>query len=117
MGIKFFPITLGPMRMLTARGMRLRRRLERCGLKVIETYPGAAQDLLGMKRKQYGLDALQRSLAKVGCTGDIMTRRLSGDELDAISCALVAKDYSRGRYLSIGDPLEIMMILPKNGAP
>ena len=113
MGIRFFPITLGPMRVLTARGIRLRKRLEGLDLEVIETYPGAAQDLLGIGRKQYGLEPLQRSLRRLGCTGDVMVRELTGDELDAVSCALVAKEYRQGNYLAIGNPSEIMMILPK----
>ena len=112
MGIKFFPITLGPMRVLTARGMHLRRMLERLRFEVIETYPGAAQDILGIARKQHGLERLQSSLRKLGCSGDINARALTGDELDAVSCALVARDYSRGHYLAIGNPREIMMILP-----
>jgi hypothetical protein len=113
MGIKFFPVTLGPMRALTARGMYLRKRLERSRFEVIETYPGAAQDVLGIGRKQYGLERLQHSLRKLGCVGDLMTRELTGDELDAVSCALVAKGYDEGNYLAIGNPSEIMMILPK----
>ena len=113
MGIKFFPITLGPMRALTRRGIRLRKCFERLGFDVFETYPGAAQDLLGINRKQYGLESLQHSLVKLGCRGDIQKRSLTGDELDAISCALVANDYRKGHYLAIGNPREIMMILPR----
>ena len=113
MGIRFFPITLGPMRTLTSRGMRLLKQIRRLHVDVIETYPGAAQDLLGIPRKQYGLGALQDSLKRMGCSGDILTRSLTGDELDAINCALVAKQYAEGHYLAIGDPSEIMMILPR----
>jgi len=115
MGIKFFPITIGPMRTLTARGIRLKKKLERLQLEVFETYPGAAQDLLGIPRKQRGLPELQESLVRLGCRGDVATRRLTGDELDSINCALVAKDYAEGSYLAIGDPSEIMMILPRPG--
>jgi predicted nuclease with RNAse H fold len=113
MGIKFFPVTIGPMRILTRRGIRLRKQLERFHKEVIETYPGAAQDLLHIGRKQYGLEALQWSLRKLGCAGDITRRNLTGDELDAISCALVAKEYGEGTYLAVGNPSEIMMILPR----
>ena len=42
--IPFFPITLGPMRLLMARGIRLGRRLEADGFVVIESYPGGAQE-------------------------------------------------------------------------
>jgi len=113
MGIRFFPISLGPMRALTQRGMNLRKRLEDLRVEAIETYPGAAQDLLGIKRKQHGLGQLQSSLRELGCSGDIVTRQLTGDELDAVSCALVAKEYSEGKYLAVGNPSEIMMILPR----
>ncbi|MGD0177170.1 MAG: DUF429 domain-containing protein [Candidatus Bathyarchaeia archaeon] len=115
MGIKFFPITIGPMRTLTARGICLKEKLERLGLEVFETYPGAAQDLLGIPRKQRGLPELQENLVRLGCQGDITTRQLTGDELDSINCALVAKEYAAGSYLAIGDPSEIMMILPRLG--
>ena len=115
MGIKGFPITIGPMRTLTARGIRLKKKLERFQLEVLETYPGAAQDLLGIPRKQRGLQELQQSLVSLGCKGDITTRGLTGDELDSINCALVAKEYAEGSYLAIGDPSEIMMILPRLG--
>jgi predicted nuclease with RNAse H fold len=113
MGIKFFPITIGPMRTLTARGIRLKKTLANIGCEVFETFPGAAQDLLGIPRKQRGLQELQRGLLSLGCKGDIAVRDLTGDELDSVNCALVAKDYAEGRYLAIGDPSEIMMILPR----
>ncbi len=115
MGIKFFPITIGPMRTLTARGICLKEKLEHLGLEVFETYPGAAQDLLGIPRKQRGLPDLQENLVRLGCQGDITARQLTGDELDSINCALVAKEYAEGSYLAIGDPSEIMMILPRLG--
>jgi predicted nuclease with RNAse H fold len=47
-GIKFFPMTLGPMRKLSMRGIALRKSLEAMGLKAIEAYPGGAQDVLGI---------------------------------------------------------------------
>jgi len=115
MGIKFFPITIGPMRTLTSRGMNLKRLLELRGLDVVETFPGAAQDLLNMPRKQHGLRELQQRLLDAGCKGDVASRELTGDELDAISCALVAREYASGSYTAIGDPSELMMILPKFG--
>jgi len=40
------------MRALTKRGMRLKSKLERLGTKVIETYPGAIYDILGINRKK-----------------------------------------------------------------
>lgn len=113
MRIRFFPITIGPMRALTARGISLRRRLERLHVEAVETYPGASQDLLGLPRKHHGLEELQKALVGIGCSGDVTARNLTGDELDAVSCALVARDYAKRSYVAIGDPSEIMMILPR----
>ena len=113
MRIRGFPVTIGPMRMLTKRGISLAENLRGFGLVAIETFPGAAQDILHMPRKQHNLAGLQESLVKLGLKGDVRARSLTGDELDAISCALVAMDYAKGSYLAIGDPSEIMMILPR----
>lgn len=111
MKIRFFPLTLGPMRQLTERGIRLRAELEKKGLTVIETYPGAAQDILHIPRKGRGLEELAKGLSLSGVTG--LDTGLTGDELDAVTCALVGVLYLRGRYRAIGDPCEILMILPE----
>jgi len=112
MKIKFFPISLGPMRMLTARGMRLRAVFEKERLEVIESFPGAIQDILGMPRKQEGLRRLQRALLRYGVHTKSRTA-LTGDELDGITSALVGLAYVNKEYRAIGDPREGLMILPK----
>jgi hypothetical protein len=111
MRIKFFPLTLGPMRQLTERGMRLRAELEKKGLTVIETYPGAVQDILYIPRKGKGLEKLAKGLGLAGIRG--LDIGLTGDELDAATCALVGILYLRGNYRAIGDPDEMLMILPQ----
>jgi predicted nuclease with RNAse H fold len=113
MRIKFFPVTLGPMRKLTKRGIKLRRILESRGFKVIESFPGAAQDILKMPRKQNGTEKLRKALIEYGIKGDIKKEKISSHELDAITSALVGKFYLEGNYLAVGDPEEILMILPK----
>lgn len=110
MKIKFFPITLGPMRKLTERGIKLKKILEKKGFEVIEVYPGAAQDIWKIPRKQKGLDKLRKGLEKFGMGLD---ENLTGDELDAISCALVGKEYNDKKCLAIGDEKEGLMVLPK----
>ena len=110
MKIKFFPITLGPMRKLTERGMKLKKMLEKMGYKVIETYPGAAQDIWKIPRKQKGTEKLRRGLRKLGIRG--IKKDATGDELDAITCAVVARDYLKGKFIEIGDKKEGTMILP-----
>ncbi len=109
MKIKFFPITLGPMRKLTERGIKLKKKLK--GFKVIEVYPGGAQDLLGIPRKQKGLKRLARGLKKLGIKG------IKGDEneheLDAITAAYVGKLFLEENFLALGDRREGLIIMPK----
>jgi uncharacterized protein len=112
MHIRFFPISLGPMRMLTTRGMKLRAALEGQGLEVIESFPGAIQDILHMPRKQAGLPLLARALTHYGVALGRPEEELNGDELDAVTSALVGLLYKRGKYRAIGDPAEGLMILP-----
>ncbi len=112
MKIRFFPISLGPMRMLTARGMKLRGVFEKEGLEVIESFPGAIQDILGMPRKQAGVGLLEAALRRYGVAMPRTEAEYSGDELDAITSALVGLMYLKGSYRAIGDPEEGLMILP-----
>ena len=113
MHIRFFPISLGPMRMLTTRGMKLRAALEGEGLEVIESFPGAIQDLLHMPRKQRGLPLLAQALRRYGVVLGRPEGALTGDELDAVTSALVGLLYVKGQYRAIGDPAEGLMILPR----
>jgi len=114
MGIKFFPINFGGMRKLTLRGIELRKKLESLGYLVIETYPGAVQDLLGLPRAKKDAERLRRGLIDMfNLKGDILNKPLSHHELDAITCAIVGRLYIEGRYLALGDPDEILMILPR----
>jgi predicted nuclease with RNAse H fold len=109
-GIRFFPVTLGPMRKLTSRGMNLKRTLEKKHFKAIEVYPGGAQDILGIPRKQKGLDALKAGLEKVGIRG--LSDQMSHHELDAVTCALVGKLSLEGISVTYGTP-EQAMVMPK----
>jgi predicted nuclease with RNAse H fold len=109
-GIKFFPITLGPMRKLTERGIRLKKILGK-KYKVIEVYPGATQDILKIPRKQKGLKKLKRGLEKLGVK--ILKENPNGDELDAITSAFTGFLYLKGKYIAIGDKKEGQIILPK----
>lgn len=107
--IPFFPITLGPMRMLTVRGIRIMKQLQSAHLKVVETYPGAAQDLWNMPRNR-NLTGLLKALRRRGVTG--LKKRHGKDELDGVTCAMVAWEHIQGRARIIGDPREALMILP-----
>ena len=113
LGIRFFPLTLGPMRQLTARGMALAAELRAQGLTVIEAYPGGAQDVLGLPRKGDGPERLARALVRFGFSGDVAGRELTHDELDAIACAYTGREYLAGRSLVLGTPDEAELILPR----
>ncbi|MEM0116887.1 MAG: DUF429 domain-containing protein [Conexivisphaerales archaeon] len=112
LGIRFLPLTLGPMRMLTARGMRLKDVLVNEHVKVIECYPGAAQDILGIPRKTQSIPMLQDKLLGLGIKGDIQARNLTHDELDAITAALVGIMYLKGECIAIGNADEGQIIIP-----
>jgi hypothetical protein len=112
LGIKFFPITLGPMRLLTKRGIKLKKALEKEGLEVIEVYPGASQDLLSIPRKGKGLKSLSSGLKKLGIEG--LKKNLTADELDAVTAAHTGLLYLNGKFLAIGNKKEGLIILPKN---
>jgi len=110
-GIPFFPITLGPMRGLTERGIALRRRLERKGLRVVEMYPGGAQDVWGIPRAKRDRDGLLRGLRRLGLVG--LRRDASEHELDAASGALVGRLFLEGEAEAIGDFGAGAILLPK----
>jgi uncharacterized protein len=102
MGIKIFPVTLGPMRKLTARGIKLRETFQDKGFKVLEAYPGGAQDVLGISRKQQGVERLQKGLEALGLRG--FRDGSSDHELDAVTIAYVGKLFLEGQSVIYGDP-------------
>ena len=90
------------MRKLTERGMHLKSILDAEGFVVVEAYPGGAQDVLGIPRKQRGLDKLKFGLEAQGITG--LKEGLSDHELDAVTCALVGKMFIEGKSVTYGVP-------------
>ncbi|MCW3995714.1 MAG: DUF429 domain-containing protein [Candidatus Bathyarchaeota archaeon] len=110
-GIKCFPITLGPMRKLTQRGRNLREKLEAENFIVIEAYPGGGQDVLGIPRKQRGLDKLLAGLEKLGLLG--LGSNMSDHELDAVTCAYVGRLFWEGKAVIYGD-CKRGIVMPKD---
>ena len=110
-GIRFFPITLGPMQSLTLRGIRLKELLIQRDYEVMEIYPGAAQDIWKIVRKQGGLSKLQKGLEKLGLKG--LVKNMNGDELDAVTGALVGRLYLKGRAEVLGNFSEGAVVIPK----
>lgn len=104
-GIGVYWCLLPSMKALTMRGIALATRLREQGFNVIESYPGAAQDILGIPRKNKGVQVLADGLAEYGIKGNLA---VSHDELDAITAAIVGKMFLEGNYEALG-----CLILPK----
>lgn len=107
-GIGVYWCLLPSMKALTMRGIRLASRLRHLRLHqqiVIESYPGAAQDILKIPRKSKGIESLAKGLANFGIRGDLS---VSHDELDAITAAIVGIYYLQGDYEALGT-----MVIPK----
>jgi len=109
--IPFFPITLGPMRGLTERGINLKRRLEAEGFRVIEIYPGGAQDIWRIPRAKVSLSGLRRGLARLGIKG--LQKKASDHELDAASGALVGLLFLQGKAEVLGDFSTGAIVMPR----
>ncbi|HKV23183.1 MAG TPA: ribonuclease H-like domain-containing protein [Candidatus Acidoferrum sp.] len=114
MGISVFWCLLPTMEALTRRGMTLAEELRKRGLRVIESYPGAAQDILGIPRKGTSLDELKWGLVRSGVAGDFAVKRVTHDEIDAITSALVGLFYLADDYIALGTPAEDYLIVPRS---
>ena len=89
-------------------------RLREAGCKVIESYPGAAQDILGIPRKKASLQELKWGLSRAGITGDYVTANVTHDEVDAITSALVGLFYLANDYIALGTSAENYLIVPRS---
>lgn len=114
MGISVFWCLLPSMKSLTMRGMRLTDELRKHGLKVIESYPGAAQDILGIPRKGSSLAELKWGLNRAGVEGPYLKTKVTHDEVDAITSALVGLFYLADDYIALGTPSEGHLIVPRS---
>jgi len=114
-GIPFFPITLGPMRELTTRGILLRGRIMRDGFPVREMYPGGAQDLWRLPRARRDPAGLRRGLVRLGLRG--LLGSASDHELDAATGALVGRLFLEGRAWAWGDYATGAILMPLPSRP
>jgi dephospho-CoA kinase len=100
------------MQKLTARGMRLAQRFRELGVPVIESYPGAAQDIMGIPRKGASIEYLAKGLELFGIKGDYIHQKVTHDELDAITSAAVGLFFWSGKFEAIGNEEEDYLIIP-----
>ena len=88
----------------------MKHALQEQNILSIETYPGGAQDVLGIPRKQKGLQNLAEGLKKLGIIG--VNSEMSDHELDAITCAYVGKLFLEGKAEIYGSSCEGIVMPP-----
>lgn len=111
-GVNVYPSLIRSMQALTARGIRLAKYFRSIGVPVIESYPGAAQDIMNIPRKGADLGLLKDGLVEFGIAGDFETSDVSHDELDAITSAAVGLFFSSGNFEALGNDEEEYLIIP-----
>ncbi len=112
-GVRVYPCLLPSMQKLTMRGMRLAKEFRLRGVQVIESYPGAAQDILRISRKKTSVEDLRVGIQDLGLTGEFPQMPVNHDELDAITSALVGYFFLGDSYEAVGTPEEDYLIIPK----
>lgn len=112
-GVNVYPCLLPSMQKLTARGIRLASIFRSHGLPVIESYPGAAQDVMRIPRKGAGEEWLKLGLKNFGIRGKYATSKVTHDELDAITSALVGTFHLAGLSEELGTVNEPPLIIPR----
>ena len=111
-GVNVYPCLIKSMQNLTNRGMRLSKTLKKRGSEVIESYPGAAQDILRFPRKRINLAELEIDLMNMGIKPFSEDETITHDEIDALTSALVGYFYLAGMYEAVGDFDEGFLIVP-----
>lgn len=114
-GIKVLPPTLGGMRSLTERAIRLKEILKSRGHKVIEVFPTGARKILGLPPRREGVEALREALISRGVRR--LPENVDQHVLDAVICALVGLHYLEGDYVEFGDRDEGVIIMPRLRSP
>jgi len=111
-GIRVYPTLIKSMQKLTVRGIHLAGLLREQGYGVIESYPGAIQDILLIPRKKTDMALLRAGLAGTGIRIHSKGEGVTHDELDALTAALGGYFYRAGWYEAIGNAEEGYLILP-----
>jgi len=112
-GIRVYPTLIKSMQNLTLRGMGLAHTFRDAGYTVIESYPGAAQDILQFPRKKINLRQLETDLMAMGIVPHSDKEPVTHDQLDALTSALVGYFYLAGMYEAVGNEAEGYLILPE----
>ena len=111
-GVSVYPSLIPSMQKLTKRGMLLADEFRKRGIPVIESYPGAAQDILGIPRKRASMEYLVKGLISFGIKGEYENTEVSHDELDAITSAMLGYFFWCGNFEALGNEEEDYLIIP-----
>jgi predicted nuclease with RNAse H fold len=111
-GINVYPCLIQSMQALTRRGIELAAALREQGIEVIESYPGAAQDIMRIPRKRASQEQLRAGLERFGFRGIRPAGLLTHDELDAITSAAVGLFYLADLFEPLGNADEDYLIIP-----
>jgi uncharacterized protein YprB with RNaseH-like and TPR domain/predicted nuclease with RNAse H fold len=111
-GVNVYPCLIQSMQALTKRGTALAQALRQAGVEVIESYPGAAQDIMRIPRKRASQEQLRAGLARFGIAGLRPAGIITHDELDAATSAAVGAFYLADLYEALGNPEEDYLIIP-----
>ena len=112
-GINVYPSLIKSMQKLTMRGIKLYKTFKRRGYEVIESYPGAAQDILRFPRKRIDLRELEIDLMNMGIKPFSEDETITHDEIDALTSALVGYFYLADEYEALGNKEEGFLIIPR----
>jgi uncharacterized protein YprB with RNaseH-like and TPR domain/predicted nuclease with RNAse H fold len=111
-GVNVYPCLIPSMQKLTARGIEIAAALRAQGVAVIESYPGAAQDIMRIPRKRASQTQLRAGLERFGLRGLRPAGELTHDELDAATSAIVGTFYLADWYEALGGEQEGQLIIP-----
>jgi predicted nuclease with RNAse H fold len=112
-GISVYWCLIRSMQSLTMRGMEIAGRLRQVGINVIESYPGAAQDIMRIPRKRTSLVQLRSGLVSFGLNGIRDLDDITHDELDAATSAIVGTFFLANSFEALGDAAEGHLIVPR----
>jgi uncharacterized protein YprB with RNaseH-like and TPR domain/predicted nuclease with RNAse H fold len=111
-GVNVYPCLIPSMQKLTTRGIEIAAALRAEGVEVIESYPGAAQDIMRIPRKRASQTQLRAGLERFGLRGLRPSGQLTHDELDAATSAIVGAFYLADSYEALGGEEEGHLVIP-----
>ena len=110
LGYPVFPPRLRAMKTLTLRAIRITKKLKERKIHVIEVHPTSTRKALGIPTKNW--KRIQEILQQMGYKGDIEKRTLTPHEIDAVTAALTADLYIKGKTKLVGEPREGYIVIP-----